>query len=176
MRADARRNRDRITAAALDLFAARGPDVPMDDIARAAGLGVGTLYRHFPDRCALVEEIAAAALTDLCAAAEAALDRPGPRWDAFTALVDHCAGRPLALVKSLSDRVPGPAESDGLQRRFAELLCRLAADAQREGGMRTDLAPADVLAVLSTAVCRPGARAGDPLVTVVLDGLRAPAS
>jgi AcrR family transcriptional regulator len=50
LQADARRNRDQILAAAKERFAAQGPDVPMEEIARAAGVGVGTLYRRFPDR------------------------------------------------------------------------------------------------------------------------------
>ena len=58
LRADARRNRDQILAAAKNIFAVSGPEVPMEEIARAAGVGVGTLYRRFPDRDALVRAVA----------------------------------------------------------------------------------------------------------------------
>src|SRR5438045_3503499 len=57
MRADARRNRERILGAARELFAGDEPDVQMDDIARQAGVGVGTVYRHFPDKHALMGEL-----------------------------------------------------------------------------------------------------------------------
>ena len=57
MRADARRNRERILQAARELFASDQPDVQMDDIARRAGVGVGTVYRHFPDKEALMGEL-----------------------------------------------------------------------------------------------------------------------
>src|ERR1700686_2314084 len=57
MRADARRNRARILAAARELFASEDPEVQMDDIARGAGVGVGTVYRHFPDKEALMGEL-----------------------------------------------------------------------------------------------------------------------
>ncbi|WP_249026927.1 TetR/AcrR family transcriptional regulator, partial [Amycolatopsis lexingtonensis] len=58
LRADARRNRDQILAAAKSIFATSGAEVPMEEIARAAGVGVGTLYRRFPDRDALIRAVA----------------------------------------------------------------------------------------------------------------------
>src|SRR5881227_3330880 len=74
LRADARRNRDQILAAARSIFAAQGPEVPMEEIARAAGVGVGTLYRRFPDRDALIRAVAVEnferVLTDARAAAK----------------------------------------------------------------------------------------------------------
>ncbi|WP_256863073.1 TetR/AcrR family transcriptional regulator [Microbispora sp. GKU 823] len=103
MRADARRNRALIVDAAVDLFTARGPEASMEEIAQAAGLGVGTLYRHFPDRRALLEEIAAGALRTLLDAARDHAARPVSRWDALLACVRCGADLPLALTKSLSD-------------------------------------------------------------------------
>ncbi|MBW8480771.1 TetR/AcrR family transcriptional regulator [Actinomadura parmotrematis] len=173
MRADARRNRDRITAAALALVAERGPEVPMEEIARAAGLGVGTLYRHFPDRGALLEEISVAGLVDLRDAARALLDAGGPPWAAVEGFVAHCAGRPLALIKALAETVPAPPEREELQGEVDTLMLRMVGAAQAAGALRADLAPADAVAVLSAVVCRPGVRAGDALTTVLLDGLRA---
>ncbi|MEU9020702.1 helix-turn-helix domain-containing protein [Actinomadura sp. NPDC048394] len=171
MRADARRNRERIVASALDLFAARGCAVSMDDIARDAGLGVGTLYRHFPDRRALVEEIAVSALlrfrdriTEL---------RGVPPGEALALAVEHCAGEPFALIKSLAGDGPAPPERLELQAEVDARLAELAAAAQDEGAVRSDIRPAEVIEIISMAVCRPGARAGDPVTRVVLDGLRA---
>ena len=74
LRADARRNRDQIVAAAKQWFAVQGPDVPMEEIARAAGVGVGTLYRRFPDREALIRAVVRESLTISVAEARAALE------------------------------------------------------------------------------------------------------
>jgi AcrR family transcriptional regulator len=67
MRADARRNRERIVAVADEVFAAQGADASLDDIAKRAGVGPGTLYRHFPSREALQETVYRDAITELCA-------------------------------------------------------------------------------------------------------------
>ena len=77
MRADARRNREKLLAAATALFAETGTDVSLEAIARRAGVGIGTLYRHFPTRDALVEAAYRSEVQHLCAAAEELLaDRP----------------------------------------------------------------------------------------------------
>src|SRR3989442_12222022 len=69
-RADARRNIERLIAAAREAFAAHGPNAPLDDIARAAGVGAGTLYRHFPTRLALFEAVYRDSVRRLCADGE----------------------------------------------------------------------------------------------------------
>ncbi|MFF5257323.1 TetR/AcrR family transcriptional regulator [Actinomadura viridis] len=180
MRADARRNRERIVAAAFQLFAERGPAASMEEIAREAGLGVGTLYRHFPDRRALLEELAEDTLDrllefagGLAREAEAA---PGDtaHWDAFLRLVDYCAGQPLSLFKAFFEENAVPAARAEKQRAADAMITALAERAQKEGSLRGDIAPAEVVRVLNAVVCRPGARADDPLATVMLDGLAAP--
>ncbi|MBE3009576.1 TetR/AcrR family transcriptional regulator [Microbispora sp. NEAU-D428] len=171
MRADARRNRALIVDAAVDLFTARGPEASMEEIAQAAGLGVGTLYRHFPDRRALLEEIAAGALRTLLEAAREHAARPVSRWDALVACVRCGADLPLALTKSLSDGAEAHPELGPLVRDLDAMLEDLAAGAQREGAVRDDITPREVVGLLSVAVCRPGARPDDALTTVILDGL-----
>lgn len=174
MRADARRNRERILAAALELFAEREPCVPMEDIARAAGVGVGTLYRHFPDRAELVEEIGADALRGLNAFVRERSAGDAPRWEVLLRVVEYCAGRPFALIKKLAeDGGTGRPERRALQRECGALLAGLVADAQQEGTLRRDVTPSEVVDLLGVVVCRPGARADDPLTTVMMDGLRA---
>jgi AcrR family transcriptional regulator len=172
MRADARRNRERLVTCALGLFAERGPGVGMEDVARAAGLGVGTLYRHFPDRRALVEEIAVRALRCLDAQIRALSAEDLSRWDVLTQVVAYCTVQPLALIKSLADDGPVPRERDTLQNEVDGLLRELVGQAQDEGCVRRDISPAEVVEILSTTVCRPGARADDALTRVMLDGLR----
>ncbi|MWA01129.1 TetR family transcriptional regulator [Actinomadura sp. LD22] len=173
MRADARRNRERIVASALELFAARGCAVGMDDIAREAGLGVGTLYRHFPDRRALVEEIAVSALLRFRDRIAELREGGVPAGEALALAVEHCAGEPFALIKSLAGDGPAPAGRLEVQAEVDALLAKLAAEAQAEGAVRRDIGPAEVIEIVSLAVCRPGVRAGDPVIRVMLDGLRA---
>lgn len=174
MRADARRNRERIVACALELFAERGPGVSMEELARAAGLGVGTLYRHFPDRRALVEEIATSALQSMAAEIRTLSGKDLSRWDVLTQVVTYCTGQPLALVKSIADAGDEvPLERGALQGEVDGLLRGLVKEVQDEGTMRGDISPAEAVEILSTAVCRPGVRAGDAVTRVMLDGLSA---
>ncbi|GGM24408.1 TetR/AcrR family transcriptional regulator [Dactylosporangium sucinum] len=78
LRADARRNRERLLEVAMRAFSEQGPDATLDAIARTAGVGIGTLYRHFPTREALIEEVYRAELTRLCDAAPALLESLPP--------------------------------------------------------------------------------------------------
>lgn len=176
MRADARRNRERIVVAALDLFAEHGAGVSMEEIAQAAGLGVGTLYRHFHDRRALVEDIAVTTLTALRDHLRTGAAEPVPRWEVLLELVRYCAGQPLALLTSLTDAAPTSETRLRLTAEIDTLLADLVEQSQREGSLRRDLTPEQVVDLLNVAICRPGARADDPLTTVLLDGLnsRAP--
>ncbi|GAA5048838.1 AcrR family transcriptional regulator [Thermocatellispora tengchongensis] len=171
MRADARRNRARIVATAIGLFTERGAGVGMDEIARASGLGVGTLYRHFPDKRALLVGIACDSLRELLACAQDAEARPIPAWAMLDLLVRRCVELPLALTKSL-DGEHDP-ELEELQRRADEAIQQIVQRAQQEGSLRLDIPAREVVGLLNVAVCRPGARAEDHLVTVILDGLRA---
>lgn len=172
MRADARRNRSAITSAALRLAGERGEAVSMEDIAREAGVGVGTLYRHFPDRRALLEGIAVDTLRELLEATHAEVGRT-PAWEALLRIVDHCMALPLPLTRSLIDGNPERPELPELQAEVDALIARIAADAQREGDLRADVPPTEVVQVLDVAISRCGARVDDHLTRVLLDGLRA---
>jgi AcrR family transcriptional regulator len=106
VRADARRNYETLLAAAKDVFAEDGPDAPLDDIARRAGLGNATLYRHFPTRRDLLVAVYADEVADLCAYAEKLRD--GDPVDALfewlRAFVEHVVSkRDLAMVGSDSE-------------------------------------------------------------------------
>ncbi|MFF1922074.1 TetR/AcrR family transcriptional regulator [Streptomyces sp. NPDC058221] len=174
MRADAQRNRELIVAAALEVFTECGADASMDRVARTAGLSVGALYRHFPDRRALLEHIATDALSDLLAFGRAAsAEQSATRWEVLVRLVAHCTVLPLAMTKSLLGDIGAHVRLAALAAESDALFEELARGAQQEGDLRGDVAPRAVIGVLNTAVCRPGARVDDPLVTVVLDGLKA---
>ncbi|WP_067668151.1 TetR/AcrR family transcriptional regulator [Nocardia miyunensis] len=171
MRADAQRNRAAITSAALRLANERGEAVSMEDIAREAGLGVGTLYRHFPDRRALLEDIAVDTLRQLLEATRAEVGR-APAWEALLRVVDYCVAKPLPLITHLITGHPDRHELPELEAEIKSLIAEIAADAQREGDLRADVPPTEVVGVLHVAVCRCDARADDHLTRVLLDGLR----
>ena len=87
MRADARRNRERIIQAAREAFAEDGADTQMDDVARRAGVGVGTLYRHFATKDLLVGELVRVKLSDFAAIVRARLEQGGDPWETFRGAV-----------------------------------------------------------------------------------------
>jgi AcrR family transcriptional regulator len=172
MRADARRNRERIVAAALERFAAHGPTASMEDIARAAGLGVGTLYRHFPDRRALAAEIGVDTLVELVSFTRVAAESEASAWEILRAIARHSAGLPLALVKEITGVLPASDRLDALVAESNAQLTEIVRLGHRDRSIRADLAPAEVLALFSLVACRPGATPGDPVTRVMLDGLR----
>ncbi|ACZ91596.1 TetR/AcrR family transcriptional regulator [Streptosporangium roseum] len=172
MRADARRNRELIVTTALDLFTESGAGVSMEEIARAAGLGVGTLYRHFPDRQALLEAIALDALGRLQTFTRAAVAEDTPRWQVLRRIVEQCVELPLALIKTLLAATPANPELREMEHDVNARLEHLLGQAQQEGTLRPDIPPREIVELLNVAVCRPGARVDDHLTTVILDGLK----
>jgi AcrR family transcriptional regulator len=185
LRADARRNRDQLVDAAGALFAERGPDVPMEEIARRAGVGVGTLYRRFPDRDTLVRAVAFGSFHRVVTNARAAVTEPDG-WSGLTRFVRRSVAD-LRLATWLSmwfartwAEVQLEREHEELRDELLGLLDELVERAQREGAMRPDVGVGD-LAMLLALVLRPlpGGLAGasehavERHVAVVLDGLRA---
>ncbi|MFE3203319.1 TetR/AcrR family transcriptional regulator [Embleya sp. NPDC059237] len=171
MRADAERNRALIGAAALRLFSRHGADVSMERIAREAGVAVGTLYRHFPDRNALVHAIAACTLRDLLAHAREAVGRDEPRRRTLIEIVKYCTHLPLALVATLTATPVADPEVVELQREVDALLEQVIGQAQEEGDLRRDLTATEILTLVKVMVCRADARPDDPLTVVILAGL-----
>src|ERR1044071_6160977 len=88
LRADARRNREKVLAAARAVFSEHGREAQMDDVARRAGVGVGTVYRHFPTKEALIEALMVDSFKSIAAEAERALDIEDP-WEALTTVLWH---------------------------------------------------------------------------------------
>src|SRR5438094_1405887 len=137
-RSDARRNRERPVSAARELFASAGVDVSVREVARHAGVGVGTLYRHFPAREDLVDAVLQDAFDELVASAEAALAEQDP-WTGFTrfieeALVSHARNRGLKDVFETQTR--GRERAAEMRRRIRPLLTRLVARAHEDGTLR----------------------------------------
>ena len=122
-----------IGGCAVEMFADRGPGVSMEEIARTAGLGVGTLYRRFPDRRAFVEEIAISELRRRGAEVRLLSAKNLPRWDVLTQVVAYRTCQPPALVKSIADGGAVPPERSALQDEVDGLLRGLVQDVQDEG-------------------------------------------
>src|SRR5205085_5125615 len=125
MRADARRNREQIVAAAREIFAERGLEVPMEEIARRAEVGVGTLYRRFPDRVALIEAVAIDAMRQVLELMPTEQERqadPGRAlWDFLHRLVEHRFGLlQSALLPRIAEAIRKSRELREIRRLLFE--------------------------------------------------------
>lgn len=184
LRADARRNRERLLAAARDLFVEQGADVPLEEVARRAGVGIATLYRRFPDRAALTRAVALDVLARVTREARAALaEEP----DAFRALRRYLHRaldlRIAAVMPLLEDRlaIEEDAELRGARDELGGLYGHMVGEAQRRGLLRADVGLGDIgLLVIRLARPLPGLlpRSMDDTLAhrhldLLLDGLRA---
>ena len=146
LRRDAERNRQRILAAAADAFAAGGLAVTMDEIARRAGVGVGTVYRRFPDKELLIEALFEQRIDALVALAEAARDDPDP----FAGLVRFFETflAVQAADRGLKEVVLGTARGAGraarARERIGPIVDHLLARACEAGEVRPDVAASDL--------------------------------
>jgi AcrR family transcriptional regulator len=176
LRADARRNRERILKAARVVFADKGSDAQIDDVARRATVGVGTVYRHFPTKEQLLDAIVREhfeAIAEMARGALAAEDG----WTGFCQMIwsaaeRNAADRSLCEVMSARDKSDVVAEC-GLAAMTEELMAR----AKAEGAMRADAGPFDVPVVMIgvSAVMQtlPGEEPWRRYIGLMLDGLRA---
>ncbi|MDA0567851.1 TetR/AcrR family transcriptional regulator; helix-turn-helix transcriptional regulator [Streptomonospora sp. S1-112] len=179
LRADARRNRARVLEVANAVFAAEGLSVPVHEIARRAGVGTGTVSRHFPTKEALFAAVLADRLERYVARADelAAADDPGAAFfDYFAFLVEEGAldrGLTDALVGSGFDKSTLAGEGRDVMGALGRLLSR----AQAAGAVRGDVGLPEVQALLVGCLSgrggQEGAEAGRRMVAVVRDGLRA---
>lgn len=147
LRRDAALNRERILTAAFEVFAERGLDVSLDDIARHAGLGVGTVYRRFPTKDALVEALFDRHMETLIALAETVSEAENS-WDGLVAvLTDVCAMQ--ATNRGLREILLSSSYGQGCAARARERLDPVIAKglerAQKDGYLRTDIVPVDMI-------------------------------
>jgi AcrR family transcriptional regulator len=151
IRADARRNYDLLLAAAKEVFAERGADAPLDDVARRAGVGNATMYRHFPTRQELIIAVYSDEVTALCEQGEALLGEEAPGDALFGwlgAFIAHVATkRELALA--LTDDRAGRRSAlfDRWHEAMHTTASALLVRAQRAGAVRAELDVADLLAL-----------------------------
>lgn len=154
-RADAIRNRERVLLAAREAFAGEGPGVSLDDVARRAGVGAGTVHRHFPTKDALFAAVIADRLADLARQAHdmaGADTEPGPAFFTYFDLLATESRHNLALTAALTEPAAiGTAVRDAgreLQAGLDLLLVR----AQQARAVRPDLTVADLHAILAGAL------------------------
>jgi AcrR family transcriptional regulator len=153
LRRDAQRNRERLITSARQLFAERGVDVSVEEITHDAGVGMGTLYRHFPTKNELVDAVLEDAFAELVALAEEAT-RAEDAWTGLTsfleaALARHVANRGLKDVLAVRKRDAQRAEA--MRARIRPLLRRLVERAHDQGSLRPDFTPEDLPLVFWTA-------------------------
>jgi AcrR family transcriptional regulator len=178
LRADARRNRAKVLAAARTAFAADGLAVPLDEIARRAGVGAGTVYRHFPTKEALFEAIVLDQIIELTERAVAATRSPDVGAAFYRYITDLVSDG--HTKKDLADALATTGLRDETLRRSAELqqaVSDLLTAAQRAGAVRPDI-DADDLHALTLGAITASHRHTDPartrrVIAVLCDGLRA---
>jgi AcrR family transcriptional regulator len=177
MRADARRSHERLLAAATTAFAEHGADAPLEEIARRAGVGIGTLYRHFPARLDLQEAVYRNQVAAVCARGEelAGASSPGEAFAGWLrALANYLVtkrglagaliaarGKDSELISSCSQVIRGTAS-------------RLLERAQEAGSVRPDLTISDVMMLVHgvVAATERTPEQADRLLSLMLDGLR----
>jgi AcrR family transcriptional regulator len=148
LRADARRNVDRLVAAARDAFAEHGPEASLDDIARSAGVGSGTLYRHFPTRLALLEAVYRDNVERLAAEGDRLRETEPPgdaliTWlGAFVGYVSIKRGLASALTRGLGNDADVFAQCHAVMTRTGEALL---ADAKAVGAIRAEVGLKDLI-------------------------------
>ncbi|MFC5754647.1 TetR/AcrR family transcriptional regulator [Actinomadura rugatobispora] len=184
LRSDARRNREKVVAAALEIFTERGLDAPLEDIARRAGVSIGTLYNRFPSREALIDEILPDLIGAQIEAGREALAHPDP-WEGFVLYVTRTCelqARSRAVTDALSMRFD---RAEKLAEACAQGLSHVGAiidRAREDGGLRPDFTPADLVYIIwsnarvveATASVAPETWRRN--LAFVLDGLRAEAA
>jgi len=183
LRADARRNREAVIAAAKKLFADQGLEAQMPDIAKAAKVGVGTVYRHFPTKDDLIAALAVERFERLAEKVREGLEADDP-WDGLCAFIRFAArlqadDRGLCEVMgSRPEVMNASAFAVGLDKLMQELVVR----AQRSGDLRKDLDWEDIpmiacsMGSVTQAQMGPGLGRWPRLVEIIIDGLRAPCS
>ncbi|WP_406691011.1 helix-turn-helix domain-containing protein [Saccharopolyspora sp. ID03-671] len=185
LRADARRNRDRIISAAQAVFTERGTEVPMEEVARSAGVGVGTLYRRFPDRDSLIRAVAQDAFATVLEDTRATIEQEPDAWTALSQIMHRgLALRTVVRLTVLSSRaralINADPNTEAVNKQFLQLVGDLVRRAQADGKLRDDISTGDI-AVLSGLALQGMQALPEELrslaparyIAVLLDGLRA---
>jgi AcrR family transcriptional regulator len=173
-RADARRNREKLLVAAGELFATVGTDVSLDAVAKRAGVGIGTLYRHFPTRDALVEAAYRAEVTHLCEAAEALLAEHAPdvalaEW--MNRFVAYAAAK-KGMKGALQSVAAGSDLWGETRRQIVAAIASLLDAGVAEGTLRADVTAEDVWRAMGSVWSIDDEDQIRTLLRLLMDGLR----
>jgi AcrR family transcriptional regulator len=183
LRVDARRNRDKIIVAARAIFAGTGPESPMEEIARAAGVGVGTLYRRFPDRDALIRAVVLESFERVVTDTRAVAAKNSTAWEALVWLLRNSIELQLSIQLSMvSPRGLAILKADPQIRerraQLIELLTELVLGAQQEGRLRTDVGAGDIAMMCAMSMRQMHAMPGElakmsasRCIAIIIDGL-----
>jgi AcrR family transcriptional regulator len=179
LRADARRNYDRLVEAAHLVFARDGADASMEAVAREAGVGVGTLYRHFPKRIDLVEAVYRTDVDELVAAAEKAVANlePWPAVEAFMQAFRRYAMTKRTFLTELHEASEkNPDLKSGSRERIDKVWDLVIGRAQGAGVLRSDVTGADLMQLVAPLCTNVAVseEQGTRLLAVIIDGLRQP--
>ena len=182
LRADAQRNAERLLGAARAVFAEHGPEASLEEVARRAGVGIGTLYRHYPTRQALLEAVFRDDVDSARTRAEALLQSDDP-LDAFTTWLHDqlgqarlCRGLGASVMITMLDEHPDfPTPCDAMRESGAALLAR----AQESGHLRADASIDDLLRLASAIVmvtedAPDGTAQAERMFALMMDGVREP--
>lgn len=180
MRADAQRNHDKILAAAEEIFALDGVTVPIDIVAERAGVGIGTLYRHFPTKESLFEAIVVTRLSDLLASADAFARDPDPgvALDAFLRDFARQAAEKQDLFEALGQAgIDFKSRFSGLVDQLTERVDELRQRAVAAGAIRGDVDTSDIINLVMGTCHAAGHNGSDDeglqrLVSIVIAGLQ----
>jgi len=178
MRADARRNYEKLLAAAREEFAAEGGGASMEAVARKAGVGVGTLYRHFPKRIDLVQAVYEDDVDELVETAQHVVAELEP-WPAVAAFLDafvRYARSKRTFLNELREAFDkDPAMRSRLRERIDDATELVIGRAQRAGAIRPDVDGADLTQLLGPMCTNPTLTDDQSvrLLPMILDGLRA---
>ena len=184
LRKDAQRNRDLLVAAARRVYAARGLDVPLEDVAKEAGVSIGTLYNRFPTRGELVDAALADKVARAVGLAETASTMADP-WEGFAWFLAHCCeiqAADRAYNELCARALPDTPEIDRLKARGHDLVLTIVDNAKVSGQLRADFEEGDFAFILwstTTIINATAATAPDAWrrhLALLLDGLRADAA
>jgi AcrR family transcriptional regulator len=182
-RADALRNRERIVTAAREMLTEFGPDVPLDEIARRAGVGNATVYRNFPDRDALVREVVCSTLDRTSEAAERALAETGDAFEALERFLHVAVGERISALCPMAAGTFDKHHPDlvAARERMEHLIGTLMDRAKAAGQLRTDVGFGDVMVAAAQLSRPPAGTVCDSVdrfvhrhLQLLLDGMRAP--
>jgi AcrR family transcriptional regulator len=156
LRADARRNHEKIIEGARTVFARYGTSAQMEDVARASGVGVGTVYRHFPTKEALMTELVRRTFESFVLAARGALAAEGEPLEALTGVLRHNC-EVIAGDAAVQQAMMGAGEevwagTEHERRELGEIAHELVVRAQRAGTLRPDVGPDDI-PMLMCGIC-----------------------